>query len=115
MLVSFEEENTVCNMKFNFKWKPVFKKKIFQVGILPLLHLLPANPTDEGRLPRRLVTDQQNPFTAYSEKEFIHQYCLSKECIHTLLDQVEPHLPRYKIDEVKYCLIPCFFFLSFSS
>ena len=59
-----------------------------------MLHLLHANRTDEARLPRRLVTDRQNPFTAYSEEEFIQRYRLSKECIRTLLEQVEPHVPR---------------------
>ena len=72
------------------------KKFFFQAGILPVLHLLHADRADEARLPRRVITDRQNPFTVYSEEEFIKEYRLSKECFHILLDQIEPHLPRAK-------------------
>ncbi|KAK8404685.1 hypothetical protein O3P69_007734 [Scylla paramamosain] len=65
-------------------------------GILALVHLQHADRADQARLPRRLVKDHQNPFAAYSEEEFVQRYRLSKECIHTLLGQVEPDLPRAK-------------------
>lgn len=75
-------------------------------GILPLLHLHHATRADEARLPRRLITDRQNPFTVYSEEEFIEQYRLSKECIRILLDQIEPHLPRAQ--DGRGCSIPAY-------
>uniref|UniRef100_A0A0P4VXD6 DDE Tnp4 domain-containing protein n=1 Tax=Scylla olivacea TaxID=85551 RepID=A0A0P4VXD6_SCYOL len=75
-------------------------------GILALVHLQHADRADQARLPRRLVKDPQNPFAAYSEEEFVQRYRLSKECIHTLLGQVEPDLPRAK--DGRGCSIPAY-------
>ncbi|KAK8404687.1 hypothetical protein O3P69_007736 [Scylla paramamosain] len=77
-----------------------------RAGILALVHLQHADRADQARLPRRLVKDHQNPFAAYSEEEFVQRYRLSKECIHTLLGQVEPDLPRAK--DGRGCSIPAY-------
>lgn len=73
------------------------------------MHLQHADRADQARLPRRLVKDHQNPFAAYSEEEFVQRYLLSKECIHTLLGQVEPDLPRAKDGRGK---VNCILFLA---
>lgn len=67
---------------------------IFQDGFLPVRHLSNADAAHKKRLPRRVIKDRQNPFTAYSEEEFIQRYRLSKECTHTLLAELEPYLPK---------------------
>ena len=44
-----------------------------------------------------MVRDRSNPFTAYSDDEFIDRFRLTKECVIQLLDDIGEYLePKQK-------------------
>ena len=46
-----------------------------------------------GRHIRRIVADRMNPFIAMTDEEFIGRFRLRKESIHTIIQDIQDHLP----------------------
>lgn len=60
---------------------------------LDVLEAMEEEERQAGRRIRRIVPDRMNPFTAMTDEELIDRFQLRKENIHTIIQDIQEHLP----------------------